>query len=232
MSTDAAGADAAGGGAESAGTRGAEPPGQAGPARPGRAARPGSADDATRPLPPWSVERTVPAHEDLPRDAERGDVPSAATPPDGVPTISPAWAAGREPVSRAVQQALAARAVQRARMYRGSEGADPATGDQQELPLTVVPSHATAPVADVRDRLLGVLLADPARAVDAARRLDDSRDRIDQLGDALRRRREDLAGAVRHLHECGLDPVQIGRLSGIPTADVRTILDGEDADRG
>lgn len=197
------------------------------------------ADDvSTGPLPPWSAERTVPAVEDLPC-GDRGsadataDRAAADEAPDGVPAAAAAGAP--EPMSRAVQQALAARAVQRARILRAEiDDAEPETGGQQELPLSVVPSTQAVPAAgvDARDRLLGVLLADPARALDATRTLDDSRDRIEQLGDVLRRRREELAGAVRHLHECGLDPVQIGRLSGLATADVRTILDGEDAGRG
>ncbi|MBP2364364.1 hypothetical protein [Pseudonocardia parietis] len=236
----------------------AEGPG-AEPARPASGSQvvDGSAPDAPAadrseivgPLPPWSAERTVPAREDLPS----GDEGAVGGPPDtGADTGAdddvartaaeappapggPVAPISPEPVSRAVQQALAARAVRRARMLHAeTEGADPSTGEQQELPLAVVPSAPSTPAAesDVRDRLLGVLLADPARALDAARRLDDSRERIEQLGDVLRRRREDLAGAVRHLNDCGLDPVQIGRLAGMATADVRTILDGEDAGRG
>ena len=211
----------------------------------------GPADDVTDgpaggPLPPWSAERTVPAHEDLPSDegtaTDDPDTEPDAGPDDVRPTgvglpraaVGPARPIGPEPVSRAVQQALAARAVRRARMRRTEDGDGTPNGEQQELPLSVVPSVPTAPAADVdvRDRLLGVLLADPTRAVDAARLLGDSQERIEQLGDVLRRRRADLAGAVRHLHECGLDPVQIGRLANMATADVRTILDGEDAERG
>ncbi|WP_141287047.1 hypothetical protein [Pseudonocardia saturnea] len=195
---------------------------------------PATGDLAAAPLPPWSAERTVPAHEDLPT----GELPvtGPATPQDRGPAAPqpprPASAPLSEPVSRAVQQALAARAVQRARMRRGET--DPATpepvpGEQQELPLSVVPSSDGD--EDARDRLLAVLLADPVRAVDATRTLDDSQHRIEELGDVLRRRRDELAGAVRHLDECGLDPTQIGRLSGMAPEDVRTILDGEDAGR-
>ncbi|MEV1292787.1 hypothetical protein [Pseudonocardia sp. NPDC049635] len=185
---------------------------------------PGAGDLTAAPLPPWSTERTVPAHEDLPSAEQPGERYGDRAGPVPPPVS--------EPVSRAVQQALAARAVQRARMRR--DGADPdlpdtGRGEQQELPLSVVPSVPGD--EDARDRLLAVLIADPARAVDATRTLDDSQHRIEELGDVLRRRRAELAGAVRHLSECGLDPAQIGRLAGMAPADVRTILDGEDAGR-
>lgn len=192
-------------------------------------------DTATGPLPPWSAERTEPASEHLPATSA---IPATPAPPV-VPT-PPTGAASRptpEPVSRAVQQALAARAVQRARLRGTDAVVDPQPdvpgGEQQELPLAVVPTAgARTPAAgDAKDRLLGVLLEDPARAVDATERLDDTRDRIAELDEVLRRRRDDLAGAVRRLHECGLDPAQIGRLSGMAVDEVRTILDGEDAER-
>ncbi|ANY06414.1 hypothetical protein AFB00_09045 [Pseudonocardia sp. HH130630-07] len=194
------------------------------------------ADDlAVAPLPPWSTERTLPAMEDLP---SAGPAPSGRRPdPDDVVAATgtgDTFPGTTDPMPRAVQQALAARAVHSARLRRtGFDDAGSCGGDQQELPLAVVPSPSPAPVTgpDARDRLLGVLLADPGRAVDATETLDASRDRIEQLGDVLRRRRAELAGAVRHLHDCGLDPVQIGRLSGMPATDVRTILDGR-ADDG
>lgn len=192
-------------------------------------------DTATGPLPPWSAERTEPASEDLPATSA---MPATPVPP-AVPT-PPTGATSRptpEPVSRAVQQALAARAVQRARLRGTDAVVDPQPdvpgGEQQELPLAVVPTAGarTSAAGDAKDRLLGVLLEDPARAVDATERLDDTRDRIAELDEVLRRRRDDLAGAVRRLHECGLDPAQIGRLSGMAVDEVRTILDGEDAER-
>ncbi|MEQ3550946.1 hypothetical protein WIS52_10720 [Pseudonocardia nematodicida] len=222
-----------------------EAPGRAGPG-----AAPGPIGDPRTPLPPWSAERTEPAAQDLPAgqpdtpDAE----PAAAHRPGhdtpAVPDPAVPDPAVPETMSRAVQQALAARAVQRARQLRGEidpPPAAPASGDEPGQPLTVVPSppatpaSATGPTAaaarDARDRLLSVLLADPARALDATQLLDDSRDRISQLDDVLRRRRDELAGAVRHLHDCGLDPAQIGRLSGMDTADVRMIVDGQDSGR-
>ncbi|GAA1393788.1 hypothetical protein GCM10009613_40920 [Pseudonocardia kongjuensis] len=195
---------------------------------------PPPADHPAAPLPPWSAERTVPAQEDLPSGGSPGTASPAPTGRDAASAqpARPAPPPLSEPVSRAVQQALAARAVQRARMRRGETdptGPDPVPGEQQELPLAVVPSPPGDD--DARDRLLAVLLADPVRALDATRTLDDSQHRIEELGDVLRRRRDELAGAVRHLNECGLDPAQIGRLSGMAPADVRTILDGEDAGR-
>lgn len=170
--------------------------------------------------PPWSASRSEPADTGLEPEPDL----------DAIRVSGPA-----EPVSRAVQQALAARAVQRARRQRDDEDPDdqdpvePEHG--REYPLTVVPSAAPAAAGtDARDRLLSVLLADPARAVGATEDLDEARDRIDQLGDVLRRRRDDLALAVRRLHESGLDREQIGRLAGMGGDEVATILEARTGD--
>ncbi|RZT83636.1 hypothetical protein EV383_0447 [Pseudonocardia sediminis] len=192
--------------------------------------------------PPWSAARSEPAETGLePTD----DVPAPEhgtaeheTAEHGAAGFGPAEHGAAEhgaaePVSRAVQQALAARAVQAARLRRDDipDDAPPApepvtASPSSEHPLTVVPSgSAPVSVVDPRDRLLSVLLDDPARAVGATEDLDDARDRIDQLGDVLRRRRADLAVAVRRLHDSGLDREQICRLAGMGCDDVATILD-------
>lgn len=193
--------------------------------------------DAQDPVPPpWSAARSEHADSGLePVDAEPG---AAGGGPAGTASRG---AEGSEPVSRAVQQALAARAVQRARLRHddvadeGRPGSAPETGEGpvpgREHPLTVVPS-AQVGSADARDRLLSVLLTDPARAVGATEDLDDARARIDQLGDVLRRRRDELAVAVRHLHESGLDREQIGRLAGMGGDDVASILEARTGDEG
>lgn len=144
--------------------------------------------------PPWSPARTA----------------SAGVPDDG--------AGSSEPVSFAVRQALAARAVRRAQ----------GRADVPDLAADDVPT----PLPDARDRLLSVLLTDPVTALGATTDLEHTRARIDQLGDVLRRRRADLAAAVHRLHASGLTGEQIGQLAGLDRADVREILERSSGDGG
>ncbi len=146
-------------------------------------------------------------------------VPPPWSPARGVPGAGPG-AGPSEPVSFAVQQALAARAVQRARTCP----------DAPDAPDTKAVDPPCA-VPDVRDRLLSVLLSDPAAALGAATDLDENRERIDRLGDVLRRRRADFATAVQRLHASGLTGEQIGRLADLDGDDVRAILEQPTGDR-
>lgn len=170
--------------------------------------------DDTAPEEPDAHRRGV--VPDLDEDA---DAPAVGTGP-----VPPPWSPARiasagtregtgssEPVSFAVRQALAARAVQRAR----------GRPDVPDLAADDVPPA----LPDARDRLLAVLLSDPVTALGATTEVDDARARIDQLGDVLRRRRADLATAVHRLHASGLTGEQIGRLSGLDGDDVREILE-------
>ncbi|TCK27067.1 hypothetical protein [Pseudonocardia endophytica] len=163
----------------------------------GAADVPGAAVASADPvLPPWSPERIA---------ASAGTGQDAGTDADS--------AGSPEPMSFAVQQALAARAVQRAR-------------GRPDVPDLAADDVVPVPVSDARDRLLSVLLTDPATAVGATTELDDTRARIDQIGDVLRRRRADLATAVHRLHASGLTGEQIGELAGLECADVQEILQG------
>ncbi|HEY4419243.1 MAG TPA: hypothetical protein VGN22_06990 [Pseudonocardia sp.] len=97
---------------------------------------------------------------------------------------------------------------------RGSSPSDPGPSDAS-VP-TPPPSTPSAPAqpslarADARDRLLAVLLDDPARAVGAAAELEACRT---QLQDVLQR----LAGS-------GLRPEQLARLAGLPVDEVRALV--------
>jgi hypothetical protein len=129
-------------------------------------------------------------------------------------------------VAAAVAQAFAVRA---AAVRNGRLEQIPGTPDRNgsaavsATPPAAVPPHsdpsaASAPVpaqpstaqADVRDRLLAVLLEDPARAVGATAELEACRSR---LQDVLHR----LAGS-------GLRPEQLARLVELPVEEVRAIL--------
>jgi hypothetical protein len=102
---------------------------------------------------------------------------------------------------------------------RDSSPSDPGPSDASPPPPPV-PSAPPAPAqpssaradmrADVRDRLLAVLLDDPARAVGAAAELEACRT---QLQDVLQR----LVGS-------GLRPEQLARLAGLPVDEVRALV--------
>ena len=207
-------------------------------------------DPSTAPRPPaapepdgpdvrstWSAPVAVPDRSDdhahgTVRDLDEDTDEDAAAPePVGTGSVPPPWSPARtasaaapecagspEPVSFAVAQALAARAVRRAR--GGPDVPDAAADDPQ------------AAVPDARDRLLSVLLTDPVTALGATTELDDTRARIDQLGDVLRCRRADLAAAVHRLHASGLTGAQIGRLAGLARDDVRQILEQPSGEGG
>jgi hypothetical protein len=122
-------------------------------------------------------------------DLDPTGLPQAEPPPD-LPTTSPAPAAeatGSGPsLAVAVAHALAARAA------AGRE---------------VAPASRTA---DARDRLLAVLLVDPAAAIDAAEELINCRGQLDDV--------------LARLASSGLAPDQLARLSGCPLEQVTTLV--------
>jgi hypothetical protein len=96
---------------------------------------------------------------------------------------------------------------------RGSSPSDPGPSDASAPtppPPPSAPAQPSLPRADARDRLLAVLLDDPARAVGAAAELEACRT---QLQDVLQR----LAGS-------GLRPEQLARLAGLPVDEVRALV--------
>jgi hypothetical protein len=82
---------------------------------------------------------------------------------------------------------------------------------------------ATMP-ADSRDRLLAVLLDDPERVVGAAEELARCLHALERLTDAVRHERKVLREVLRKLADAGLRPRQLARLTGIPLAEMETLL--------
>jgi MFS family permease len=76
----------------------------------------------------------------------------------------------------------------------------------------------------MKDRLLGVLLADPARALHAVGDLDSSKGELAQLRESIEQQREQLAGAARRLREAGLTGAQIARLAGGSNRELADLL--------
>lgn len=77
---------------------------------------------------------------------------------------------------------------------------------------------------DVRDRLLAVLLDDPARALGAAAELETCRGQLERLSDAVRQERAKLSDLLERLAGAGLRPDQLARLAGITVDEVRALL--------
>jgi hypothetical protein len=87
------------------------------------------------------------------------------------------------------------------------------------------PAAGSRPAAvDARDRLLGVLLDDPERAVGAAVELEDCLRELDRLTDAVRHEREVLRSVLHRLADAGLRPAQLARLAGMPLPEVEELL--------
>jgi hypothetical protein len=77
---------------------------------------------------------------------------------------------------------------------------------------------------DARDRLLAVLLDDPARAVGAAVELESCRRQLDRLAGAVQHERATLRGVLIRLSAAGLAPDQLARLSGLPDDELDALL--------
>jgi len=84
--------------------------------------------------------------------------------------------------------------------------------------------HAGPDRGSMKDRLLGVLLADPARALHAVGDLDSSKGELAQLRESIDQQREQLAGAARRLREAGLTSPQIARLAGGSNRELADLL--------
>ncbi|MDT7661091.1 MAG: hypothetical protein QOD04_647 [Pseudonocardiales bacterium] len=76
----------------------------------------------------------------------------------------------------------------------------------------------------MKDRLLRVLLADPARALRAVDDLESSKGQLDQLHESMDVQREQLAGAARRLRQAGLSPAQVARLAGGSGREITELL--------
>jgi hypothetical protein len=91
----------------------------------------------------------------------------------------------------------------------------PQQGGSQQLP---------AGRDDARDRLLAVLLHDPALAVDATIQLDACRAQLDRLSRAVHHERGVLREILQRLAGTGLRTDQLARLAGMPVEELQALL--------
>jgi hypothetical protein len=122
--------------------------------------------------------------------------------------------------------------------YRGRyEPESPAPAGRNGLAASAMAQHvgpeaeaATTEAAgaesgdDARDRLLHVLLADPARAVHAVGDLEASRTQLNRLNDSVHYQRRQLADAARRLRGAGLSPAQVAQLAGFGEGELVSLL--------
>jgi hypothetical protein len=109
----------------------------------------------------------------------------------------------------------------------GRNGLDAGAMPQQVWPEAEAASTEAAgaePGNDARDRLLHVLLADPARAVHAVGDLEASRTQLDRLNDSVHYQRRQLADAARRLRGAGLSPAQVAQLAGFGEGELVSLL--------
>lgn len=85
--------------------------------------------------------------------------------------------------------------------------------------------HRPSGRTDARDRLLAVLLDDPARAVGATVELDACRAQLARLSDALTHERGVLREVLARLAATGLGSEQLARLAELPVDEVRALLE-------
>ncbi|MGI5126997.1 hypothetical protein ACQEVB_09315 [Pseudonocardia sp. CA-107938] len=81
-----------------------------------------------------------------------------------------------------------------------------------------------APRGDARDRLLAVLLDDPARTVGAAAALEASSAQLSRLTAAVSHERDVLGAHLAKLVAAGLQPEQLASLAGLPASEIRDLL--------
>ena len=77
---------------------------------------------------------------------------------------------------------------------------------------------------DARDRLLSVLLPDPARAVGATVDLQAQQAELARIAEAMRAQREELGAVVRRLAAAGLSADQVAKLAGLDADEVAELL--------
>ena len=108
-----------------------------------------------------------------------------------------------------------------------TEEPTPESGPHVAEPSSELPRPApapTGPAPDVRDRLLAVLLHDPALAVDATMQLDACRAQLDRLAHAVRHEQEVLREVLWKLAGTGLRTDQLARLAGMPVEELQVLL--------
>jgi MFS family permease len=119
-------------------------------------------------------------------------------------------AADDEPVTPSGGSVAATRPVSQERHRRSA----PFTGYDSDPDGSFDGTDGSFDGAGVKDRLLGVLLHDPARVLRAVGDLESSSAHLSELLDQMRPHRARLADAARLLREAGLSASQVARLSG------------------
>ncbi|GAA2888892.1 hypothetical protein GCM10010472_54120 [Pseudonocardia halophobica] len=156
-----------------------------------------SADRPAQAEPPGSE----PQDADQQEPAQPGGLEPVSAEQPGIDQPGPEEAGSSRTVAAAVQHALAARA----RAAQPNGVVDPRRGD-------------------ARDRLLAVLLDDPARAVGATVELQSQQEELSRLAEEMRTRRDELGAVVRRLAAAGLGPDQVAKLAGLDRAEVDRML--------
>ncbi|WP_232660781.1 hypothetical protein [Pseudonocardia sp. TRM90224] len=152
----------------------------------------------------------------VPEPRESAAAPERAPEKPADPSVPPG---SNMSVAAAVAKALAVRTA--------ATAAAAATGVPQQ-PSTS--ERAAGLRGDARDRLLAVLLDDPARAVGATIDLDACRAQLDRLSAAVNHERAVLRAVLRRLAGTGLRPDQLAKLAALPLDDVVELL-GQDTQR-
>jgi HAMP domain-containing protein len=151
-----------------------------------------------------------------PTEPDRTVEPAAAEPVDQNPGSA---APGALPERNGMASAANPPADQDHRHQTGYQAAAPSAA----APSAAAPSAGTPPM-DAKDRLLRVLLADPARALHAVGDLEASRGQLDRLNESVRYQRRQLADAARRLRGAGLTPAQVAQLAGFGEGELVTLL--------
>ncbi|OLT21767.1 hypothetical protein BJF78_34020 [Pseudonocardia sp. CNS-139] len=190
---------------------------------------PAPAGPPTGPVPvaPWSratdgqhVDHT--SHDHAPHD----DQPSADRAARPAPSRPPV-AQRREPRGDEHPRRRSRSVAVRAATSRPTPTPAPERRARETEPEPVpspAPAQPPAGRADVKDRLLAVLLDDPAVAVDATIELDACRAQLERLNSAVQHERNVMRDVLRRLAGTGLRPDQLARLAGMPVEELKALL--------
>jgi MFS family permease len=173
---------------------------------------------------PAMSEAPGPGAQPLPTATDLGAEPVSEPVPVGVGGAAAAGAIGAEP-ERSPARATASDVEVPAPdpTPAPAPAPDPAPAPAREPAPAARPSGRTEPSAGdggdggdggARDRLLGVLLRDPDRALRAVDALESSRGELDRLRRTATLQRQQLTEAARRLREAGLSRAQVERLAG------------------
>jgi len=165
--------------------------------------------------PPQPRAAAAPAFD--PTEPDRTVGPAVAEPVDPNPGSG-------APGARTERNGIASTANPPADQDYGYRVASPTAAPPTAASPTANSRTAGPPTMDAKDRLLRVLLADPARALHAVGDLEASRGQLDRLNESVRYQRRQLADAARRLRGAGLTPAQVAQLAGFGEGELVTLL--------